>query len=147
MIKHCPLHPTRQADEVAPYVRHRGSISRAMRNPHFPLLLLLLVGLLRSFDAGNEGAHEDVTGGHQLLGRGHCRPSLLAHLLPVRRDQTTYHDRPVGRRAGRRPKTLPSVARRRGSCRAGRGVEGLLAGISSVLLKGIPGERDGAGCL
>ncbi len=78
---------------AVPHPRHSRHLPRPHSDPPFPLLLLLLVGLLRHLHAPPHKSHIPFYTRHQLLGRRPQRSGLLDNVVPIRHRKTAHHDR------------------------------------------------------
>ncbi|KAJ5724528.1 hypothetical protein N7493_006256 [Penicillium malachiteum] len=91
--------------------------------------------------------HKPFGSGNQLLGGWNLSSDLLDDLLPVRRSETASDDRPDGRRPERRAEAVPQLEGGRRGHWARAWVERVLAGLCTLLPEGVPGERNGPGCI
>ena len=135
------------ADGTGSSPRSTRYIPRPFSHPPLSFLLLLLVGFLRPFHPLLLRAHQSFHACHQLLGRRSLGPSLLAHLLPIRRRQAANHDRSSRRRVTGRGKAFPTVEGRGEGDMATRWTERLLEGVRALFPESVPGECGGAGCV
>ena len=124
--------------------RHSRSLPRPLCHPSLSLLLLRLVGLLRSPHPPSSQHNRPLHPRHQFLGRRPLRPALLDCLLPLRRRQAAHHDGSAWRQAERRGAAISTVE----GCRQGDLEEGrrarVLEGVRAVFFAGVPGKCNGA---